>query len=198
MSYISEHCTFAPITDELLSRLNDFYCHHETDISDFFKFKAVKASEELMSKSYCLYDDENNEMVAAFCVLHTSLPTEHLPNYARRNINKKVKYEKQRKHYPATLIGQFAVFDAYSDKHLGDEFLSFVILWILSEAQQTGNRFVIVDAINNDKVLRFYERNGFKVLFRTEDEELIATGKSIGDSLPTRMMFADLINYTTD
>ena len=61
-----------------------------------------------------------------------------------------------------------------------------------------GNRFVIVDAINNEKVLKFYERNGFKVLFRTEDEELIATGKSIGDSLPTRMMFADLINYITD
>ena len=109
-----------------------------------------------------------------------------------------MKYEKQRKHYPATLIGQFAIFDAYSDKHLGDEFLSFVILWIISEAQQMGKRFVIVDAINNEKVLKFYERNGFKVLFRTEDEELIATGKGLGESLPTRMMFADFINYITD
>ena len=109
-----------------------------------------------------------------------------------------MKYEKQRKHYPATLIGQFAIFDAFSDKHLGDEFLSFVILWIISEAQQMGKRFVIVDAINNEKVLKFYERNGFKVLFRTEDEELIATGKGLGESLPTRMMFADLINYITD
>jgi len=94
MSYIQDHCTFAPVTDELLSRLNDFVCHHETDISDFFKAKAVKASTELMSKSYCLYDDERNEMVAAFCVLNTSLPTEDLPNYARRSINKNVKYEK--------------------------------------------------------------------------------------------------------
>ena len=198
MSYIAENCTFAPITDELLSRLKDFYCHHETDISDFFKFKAVKASEELMSKSYCLYDDKKNEMVAAFCVLHTSLPTEHLPNYARRNINKKVKYEKQRKHYPATLIGQFAIFDAYSDKHLGDEFLSFVILWIIYEVQQMGNRFVIVDAINNEKVLKFYERNGFKVLFRTEDEERIANGKSVGQSLPSAMEIEEHINYINE
>lgn len=36
MSYIQDHCTFAPITDELLSRLKDFVCRHETDISDFF------------------------------------------------------------------------------------------------------------------------------------------------------------------
>jgi len=198
MSYIQDHCTFAPVTDELLSRLNDFVCHHETDISDFFKSKAVKASAELMSKSYCLYDDERNEMVAAFCVLNTSLPTEDLPTYTRRSINKNVKYEKQRKHYPATLIGQFAVFDAFADMHLGDEFLSFVLLWIISEAQQMGNRFVVVDAINNDKVIRFYERNGFKIMFRTTEEELLATGKNADGILPTRMMFADLINYVTD
>lgn len=197
MSYIQEHCTFAPVTDELLSRLKDFVCHHETDISDFFKSKAVKASEEMMSKSYCLYDEETKEMVAAFCVLNTSLPTEHLPNYARRSINKNVKYEKQRKHYPATLIGQFAVFDRFADLHLGDDFLSFVILWIISEGQQMGNRFIVVDAINNEKVIHFYERNGFKIMFRTKEEELLATGKNADSALPTRMMFADLINYVT-
>lgn len=198
MSYLLENCTFEPVTDELLARLKDFVCHHETDISDFFKHKAAKSASEMMSKSYCLYDEEKMEMVAAFCVLNTSLPTEHLPNYARRNINKKVKYEKQRKHYPATLIGQFAVFDAYAHLHLGDEFLSFVLLWIINEAQNMGNRFVVVDAINNPKVINFYERNGFKIMFRTEEEELIATGKESDTTLPTRMMFADLINYITD
>lgn len=198
MSYIQDHCTFAPVTDKLLSRLKDFVCHHETDISDFFKSKAVKASIEMMSKSYCLYDEEKNEMVAAFCVLNTSLPTEHLPNYARRSINKNVKYEKQRRHYPATLIGQFAVFDAFAGMHLGDEFLSFVLLWIISEAQHMGNRFVVVDAINNDKVIKFYERNGFKIMFRTTEEELLATGKNSDCALPTRMMFADLMNYVAD
>lgn len=198
MSYLLEKCTFEPITDELLARLNDFVCLHETDISDFFKTKAVKSASEMMSKSYCLYDEEKNEMVAAFCVLNTSLPTEHLPNYARRNINKNVRYEKQRKHYPATLIGQFAVFDAFAEMHLGDEFLSFTLLWIINNVQQTGNRFVVVDAINNEKVIKFYERNGFKIMFRTPEEELLATGKNECCVLPTRMMFADLINYVTE
>ena len=111
MGYLFEQCKFEPVTAELLTRLNDFVCHHETDISDFFKQKAAIASEEMMSKSYCFYNEEEKDMVAAFCVLNTSLPTENLPNYARRSINKNVKYEKQRKHYPATLIGQFAVFE---------------------------------------------------------------------------------------
>lgn len=195
MGYLTDQCTFKPITDELLTRLNDFKCHHEEDISEFFKLKAVIAAEEMMSKSYCFYDDKTNDMVAAFCVLNTSLPTENLPNYARRNINKNVKYEKQRKHYPATLIGQFVVFDVFAGMHLGDEFLMFVLFWIIENAQSMGNRFVIVDAINNEKVIRFYERNGFKIMFRSVEEEISATGKQGATSLPTRMMFADLKNF---
>lgn len=198
MDFLRDQCTFSLITDQLLACLNDFVCHYETDISDFFKYKAVAASAEMMSKSYCLYDTENHDMVAAFCVLNTTLPTEYLPNYARRNINKNVKYEKQRKHYPATLIGQFAVFDKFANMHLGDEFLSFVLYWIVTNAQSMGNRFVVVDAINNDKVIKFYERNGFKIMFRSEEEELLATGKNCDTYLPTRMMFADLINYITE
>lgn len=198
MGFLTDQCAFKPVTDELLTRLNDFMCHHETDISDFFKHKAVIASEEMMSKSYCFYDEEKNEMVAAFCVLNTSLPTEDLPNYTRRSINKYVKYEKQRRHYPATLIGQFAVFDHYANMHLGDEFLTFVLYWIVTNAQRMGNRFVVVDAINNEKVINFYERNGFKIMFRTEEEELLATGNNKDVLLPTRMMFADLINYITE
>ncbi len=44
MSYLLDKCTFEPVTDELLARLNDFVCLHETDISDFFKTKAVKSA----------------------------------------------------------------------------------------------------------------------------------------------------------
>ena len=53
MGYLFDQCKFEPVTAELLTRLNDFVCHHETDISDFFKQKATIASEEMMSKSYC-------------------------------------------------------------------------------------------------------------------------------------------------
>lgn len=60
-----------------------------------------------------------------------------------------------------------------------------------------GNRFVVVDAINRDEVIKFYERNGFNIMFRTE-EELLATRKDAEADLPTRMMFADLINYVTE
>ena len=68
--------------------------------------------------------------------------------------------------------------------------------WIISRTQSMGNRFVVVDAINKEKVINFYERNGFKIMFRTEKEEIAATGKQDVTTLSTRMMFADLKNYT--
>jgi len=192
MGYLNDHCLFSPVTSDLLNRLGDFSCKEETDISDFFKRKAVLGSEEMLSKSYCLYDGEKNEMVAAFCVLNATLSMEQLPNYSKRAINKALQYEKQRKQYPATLIGQFVVFDKFRALHLGEEFMQFVLSWILTYAQNMGNRFVVIDAINKPKVLQFYEDNHFRFLFRTDEDELKAMGKDSSSFLSTRMMYLDL------
>ena len=134
-------------------------------------------------------------MVAAFCVLNATLQTEHLPNYARRALNKGVEYPKQRKQYPATLLAQLAVFDKYADKHVGDELMTFVLTWLHRNAMEMGNRFLVVDAINNEKVIEYYQRNDFRLMFRTDEEELIATGKNPEDSLSTRMMYYDLKRF---
>lgn len=192
MGYLKDHCQFAPVTEELLSDLGDFSCADETDISDFFKIKAIPSEREMLSKSYCLFDAEKKEMVAAFCVLNATLATEHLPNYSKRAINKELRYEKQRKQYPATLIGQFVVFDKFRELHLGDELMQFVLSWIMVYAQKMGNRFAVVDAINKPKVLQFYESNHFHYMFHSDEEELQAMGKDPNEVLNTRMMYFDL------
>ena len=184
------------MTNGLLDRLGDFSCKEESDISDFFKIKAVPGAEEMLSKSYCLFDPDKNEMVAAFCVLNATLSMEQLPNYSKRRINKELRYEKQRKQYPATLIGQLVVFDKFRDMHLGDEFVRFVFSWLMTYSQNMGNRFAVVDAINKPKVLHFYEKNNFRFLFRTDEEELKAIGKDPESRLETRMMYIDLKSLT--
>ena len=58
-------------------------------------------------------------------------------------------------------------------------------------------RYLIVDAVNHPKVLDFYVRNGFQMLFDSDVEELEYLGSEdddiIGKSLRTRLMFFDLI-----
>lgn len=108
--------------------------------------------------------------------------------------NKEVTYEKQRRQYPATLIGQLVVFDGYEQYHVGDELMEFLLVWLMEHGMNMGNRFLLVDAINHEKVLEFYNRNDFKLMFRTEDDEKSAIGKPLDEPLTTRMMFYDMIH----
>lgn len=58
--------------------------------------------------------------------------------------------------------------------------------------QKSGCRFIVVDTYNNPKTLHFYEKNGFKPLYKTEDEERTFLELDKDMPLETRFMFFDL------
>ena len=41
MAYLSEHCAFAHLTEDLATRLQGFSCEQEPAIADFFRDEAV-------------------------------------------------------------------------------------------------------------------------------------------------------------
>ena len=53
-------------------------------------------------------------------------------------------------------------------------------------------RYVVVDAVNNEKVLQFYARNQFWTVFKTEEDERKANDLEDGQPLLTRFMISDL------
>ena len=61
----------------------------------------------------------------------------------------------------------------------------------------TAARYLVVDAVNNPKVIRFYEDNGFVMLFESDQQELeYLHGGRNADEIAvcrTRLMFFDLI-----
>jgi hypothetical protein len=54
---------------------------------------------------------------------------------------------------------------------------------------------VIVDAVNEPQVLSFYEKNDFRPLFYTEEQEFAYTmgKKDVSVKLDTRLMYFDLL-----
>ena len=78
---------------------------------------------------------------------------------------------------------------------IGSETLDFIKGWFSSRDNKTGCRFVIVDAVNEPRVVSFYEKNGFYPLFSSEEQEFLYTGGKKGDpvSLSTRLMYFDLL-----
>ena len=107
--------------------------------------------------------------------------------------------------FPGVLIGRLAVSESFAGMGIGTEILDFVKMWFLSEENKTGCRLVIVDAKNKSKVLKFYEKNGFRYLFNREiDEDLyIKPPKNEEErkvriqnprTLATRLMYCDLLS----
>jgi hypothetical protein len=50
-----------------------------------------------------------------------------------------------------------------------------------------------VDAYNNESTLKFYEANGFKFLFSSEEQEKTQIEMPADRELKTRLMYFDLI-----
>ena len=132
------------------------------------------------------------EAVAAFCVISTDIAIDLIPKSTRNKLNRKIPYAKQRDHYPAVLIGQIAVFDSFMQYHLGDELMDSIKWWLRNVANLIAARYVVVDAVNHEKVLQFYMRNSFWPVFKTEEYEREANGLGNDQPLTTRFMIADL------
>jgi GNAT superfamily N-acetyltransferase len=103
-------------------------------------------------------------------------------------------YQKTCRNYPAVLIGRLGVNKKIHSKHVGSEIINFIKYWFVEPNNKTGCRFVLVDAYNNPFTIKFYESNGFKMMFSNEEQEKQYRRLKPDSSLNTRIMYFDLIN----
>ena len=62
--------------------------------------------------------------------------------------------------------------------------MAFIKDWFRHEDNKTGCRFIVVDAYNEEKILRYYERNGFVPLYNYDIPQ--------DEPLKTRLLYFDL------
>jgi hypothetical protein len=192
MAYLSEHCDFSPLTEELVSSLGGFSCAEEPEIATFFREEAVLNDEQRLSKSYCFYRKDLKKIVCAFCVSNSNISTRTMPEGIKDEFVAEIPDEKRRSFYPATLIGQLVVFDDFRSEHVGDEFMDLLKVWVVTKASQIGFRYLVVDAVNKPKVIQYYRNNGFEMLFEDEKTEKGYRNIQSRNSLKTRFMTYDL------
>ena len=172
-TFIEDNCEFVEWSRTLIENCSDFSCNHDKDIENFFKDDFENYTNQLLGKSYGFVKTNTSlELVAAFTVSNSMLPVSSLPKNIRNKINRPIPNVKRNSQYPAVLVGQLAVFDSFAGKHIGDEILSFIKGWFIDPLNKTGCRYIIVDAANNEKVIDFYQRNGFKFIFENITEEI--------------------------
>ena len=95
----------------------------------------------------------------------------NLPNNRKRKLIENIPFEKSLSSYPATLVGRLGVDKEFGGNKIGTELISFIKQWMLDPSNKTACRFLTVDAYNNEPTVKFYEANGFKTIFSSENQE---------------------------
>ena len=194
-TFIEDNCEFVEWSRPLIENCSDFSCTHDKDIENFFKNDFENYNNQLLGKSYGFVKANTSlELVAAFTVSNSMLPVSSLPKNIKNKINRPIPNIKRNSQYQAVLVGQLAVFDSFAGKLVGDEILSFIKGWFIDPLNKTGCRYIIVDASNHQKVIDFYQRNGFKFIFENIADEIEYMKLDLEPEYKrTRLMYFDLI-----
>jgi len=191
-TFLATNCFHSPLNNEVIAACQLFSCG-DKDLDDFFHNDADNFNKQLMGKSFCFrLEKDPTVIVCAYTLATSSIDARHLPRSRRDKLTKYVPHEKTLSSYPSALIGRLGVNVNFRGKGIGTELIENIIKPIL-ENFSIGCRYITVDAYNNPFVLKFYETNGFKSLFSSEEQEKEHIGQSPDRELKTRMMFFDLI-----
>lgn len=190
-----DNCTLYPVTgaEDLIS----FSCGNN-DLDDFFHQDAYLYSKQLLGKSYFFAtNEEYPHIVAAVTLANDSIKAALITNSSRNKIQRKIPNSKRTRSYPAVLIGRLGVSVDYqgTGDSIGTQVIEYIATWFVHPTNKTGCRFMVVDAYNSEKVCHFYEKNGFKYLYQTEELEKEANHIPIEETLVSRMMYLDLLEY---
>ena len=178
-----------PYTAEVAEFCSPFSCRDE-DLDEFFAKDAMYYDSELLGRTYAWIDLANPRNIMAMVTLsNDSVKAKYIANSARNRIQRGIVNAKRGINYPA-----FGVSSSYRGKglNIGSKILDYIKEWFRSIDNKTGCRFIVVDAYNNDRTLNFYKKNGFKLLYKTEDEEREFLELDADEPLKTRFMFFDL------
>jgi GNAT superfamily N-acetyltransferase len=177
------------MTEDVAEKCGDYTCKYDGEIEEFFKSEYKDYNTQLLGKSYCFVTrDEHPKLACAFSLANSSVRVDRLSNKKRNKINRGIPNAKRRSQYPAVLIGQLAVMDGFHGQDLGSKVLDFIKSWFIDPQNKTGCRYIVVDAVNTEKVLTFYEKNGFKYIFASDEEEMNYMSGINGNSLWTKFL----------
>lgn len=159
-----------------------FTCGCNPDLDEYFTNDSKTGDRELMSVTYAV--ECGREVVAFFCLSNDSIRAEDTTRSRFKKLSSIIPSSKRYKNIPAVKIGRLATHKDRQSQGIGKSILDFLKVWF-TDGNKTGCRFIVVDANNNERSIKFYKKNGFDYLDicpKSEKEK-------------TRLMFFDLITF---
>lgn len=189
-----ERTFMVPYTQEVADYCDPFSCG-DSDLDEFFSHDVFLYEKELLGKSYCWINKENDKQIVAIATLsYDGIKTYTLDNPSRNAFQRKIPQQKRHRSYPAVLIGRLGVSLSFQGKglNIGSQLMDALKYWFVDENNKAACRYILVDAYNNESTIHYYLKNGFKPLYKTELNEKLSFGISEESDLRSRIMFFDL------
>ncbi|MBO5094814.1 MAG: N-acetyltransferase [Lachnospiraceae bacterium] len=173
------------------SVLSSFSCPLNPDVEYFLQHTAVEFSKQSISNTYLIMASYREKYVLCgyftlankvFCIEKNSLPNR---NWKRR-ISKFGRFDPSVQRYTisAPLIGQLGknYTDGYDKLITGDELLKLALDKVREMQHIVGGRIVYLECEQKEKLIAFYQNNGF-VNFGMRELDRDETDKLSGESL---------------
>jgi len=166
----------------------------DADLNEFFNRDALQYKHQMLSRTYFFRHKSSGKIVCAFSFSASSIKTADLPGSRRKKVKELVPREKTLKSYPGILIGRLGIATEFSGQGIGSQLIDFIKDICLIQFPDVV-RYLLVDAYNNPAVTNFYTKNNFAAVFSTEEQEKEAYQQSETETLQTRYMFYDMIQW---
>lgn len=193
--YIFVESTFmVPFTAEVAEYCDPFSCGDD-DLDDFFRHDIFLYEKELLGKSFCWINRQNDREIVAIATLsYDGIKSFTLDNSSKNALQRKIPQQKRHRSYPAVLIGRLGVNSDFQGRGLkiGSQLIDALKFWFIDENNKAACRYMLVDAYNSEKTIGFYTKNGFKTLYKTEKSEKDSFGIDSEEPLRSRVLFFDL------
>jgi len=173
--------------------ISDFNCGN-ADLNDFFNYDALAYKRQMLSRTYFFRHIKSGAVVCAFSFSASSIKTADLPGSRSKKVKEYVPREKSLKSYPGILIGRLGVASEFSGQGAGSQLIDIIKDFCLVRFPDFV-RYLLVDAYNELSVLGFYQKNDFKTVFSTEEQEKESYKQPPSEPLQTRYMFYDIMQW---
>lgn len=165
--------------------LSSFDCG-DPDLNEYFQKDALLNKAALVGQPYYLYEATAETIpVALIDLCNDSVRRESSKRQPGYSGIADVEETKQYPFLPAVKITRFGVNKYFQGMHVGSHTLNMIKKLFITE-NRTGCRFLTIDAYNEKKVLRFYQKNEFQFFYDKDQDKR------------TRSMFYDLKRLILD
>jgi len=155
---------------DFIEYINLFSCKDD-DVETFLKNKALEYEKRNKSRTYLILDEKRlyqNEIIILGYFTLSLKALSFGDNVSKSKIKSIDGFSKDIRMTATILIGQFGK-DQNNAKDIDGSNLFSECLKIVYEIHdRVGNRIVLLECNNFDKIINFYEKNGFEILQNSE------------------------------